>query len=87
MAPLRQISTPGQVLVFSPIGDLHCIPLHALKLDGDVLIRRNPIVYCSSLTVLNVVFCKRKTDKEKGNNDGRALGVSLCFGDLSTGEE
>lgn len=86
--PLRQVSKPGQVLVFSAIGDLHCIPLHALNIDGEVLIRRNPIVYCSSMTVLNVVFRQRKTHEEKAKDDGRAFGVSLCFGDLSsTGEE
>ena len=43
---------PGQTLVFSPCGNLHRIPLHALKIDGEVLIKRNPVVYCSSLSAL-----------------------------------
>ena len=43
---------PGQTLVFSPCGNLHRIPLHALKIDGEVIIKRNPVVYCSSLSAL-----------------------------------
>ena len=41
---------PGQTLVFSPCGNMHRIPLHALKIDGEVIIKRNPVVYCSSLS-------------------------------------
>ncbi len=43
---------PGQTLVFSPCGNLHRIPLHALKINGEVIIKRNPVVYCSSLSAL-----------------------------------
>ena len=43
---------PGQTLVFLPCGNLHRIPLHALKIDGEVIIKRNPVVYCSSLSAL-----------------------------------
>ena len=43
---------PGQTLVFSPCGNLHRIPLHALKIDGELVIKRNPVVYCSSLSAL-----------------------------------
>ena len=62
--PLKHLSKPGQILVFSPCGNLHRIPLHALKLDGEVLIRRNPIVYCSSLSALTIAFENRQ-EKEK----------------------
>lgn len=51
VAPLAW-TTPGQTLVFSPCGNLHRIPLHALKIDGEVIIKRNPVVYCSSLSAL-----------------------------------
>lgn len=43
---------PGQTLIFSPCGNLHRIPLHALKINGEVIIKRNPVVYCSSLSAL-----------------------------------
>jgi CHAT domain-containing protein len=58
--PLAHLTKPGQTLVFCPSGNLHRIPLHALELDGDVLIRRNPIVYCSSLTALKAALQSRK---------------------------
>lgn len=51
VAPLAW-TKPGQTLVFSPCGNLHRIPLHALKIDDEVIIKRNPVVYCSSLSAL-----------------------------------
>lgn len=51
VAPLAW-TKPGQTLVFSPCGNLHRIPLHALKIDGEIIIKRNPVVYCSSLSAL-----------------------------------
>ena len=47
---------PGQTLVFSPCGNLHRIPLHALKINGEVIIKRNPVVYCSSLSALTSTY-------------------------------
>lgn len=63
--PLKQLSRPGQTLVFSPCGNLHRIPLHALKIDGEVLIERNPIVYCSSISLLIVAFESRQDFERK----------------------
>lgn len=65
VAPLATLSKPGQVLVFSAVGRLHRVPLHALLVGGEVLIRRNPVVYSSSMTVLNVVFQNRKAYEQK----------------------
>lgn len=51
VAPLETLSRPGDLLVFSPAGILHSIPLHALWVPSRVLIlERNPIVYSVSLT-------------------------------------
>ncbi|KAL8663598.1 MAG: hypothetical protein Q9202_003786 [Teloschistes flavicans] len=58
--PLAKVTEAGQVMVFSSIGSLHRLPLHALAINGELLIKRNPIVYCSSFTVLHSVFKKRK---------------------------
>ena len=41
--PVLEISEPGDVLVFSPCGLLHGVPLHAIIFDGQPLIGRNPI--------------------------------------------
>lgn len=58
--PLAQASKPGETLVFCPIGEMSRIPLHAIELDGQILIHRNPLVYCSSLAALKVTYEARK---------------------------
>lgn len=53
-------SKPGDLLVFSPTGPLHSLPLHALRVPKDthslvgsmLLIERNPVIYCSNLIIL-----------------------------------
>lgn len=82
--PLKQASKPGQVLVFSAIGDLHCVPLHALEIDNEVIIRRNPVVYCSSMTVLKAVFQARKKNDE--TNHDRRFSICLCLGDVPSAD-
>ena len=74
--PLASATKPGQTLVLCPALRLHRIPLHALELDGDVLIRRNPIVYCSSLTALKAAFQSRKRYESRG------VRLSPKFGDV-----
>lgn len=64
VAPLFELSTPDDLLVLCPTGALHAIPLHALRLgpteDRQILIERNPIVYCANLT--SFVQCCRRAD-------------------------
>lgn len=60
--PLKDFTEPGQVLVFCPTKVLHRTPLHALKLGKELLIERNPIVYCQSLSVLR--FCQMSSKME-----------------------
>ncbi|KAL8700752.1 MAG: hypothetical protein Q9201_005280 [Fulgogasparrea decipioides] len=81
--PLAAATERGQTLVFSSIGSLHRLPLHALSINGELLITRNPIVYCSSLTVLNVVFKKRKAAEEKkiSNHANTVSSDASLFGD------
>ena len=59
--PLSRLTKPGIILVLSPSGPLHSIPLHALQLpDQQIVIERNPIVYCSNLSILHQC-CLRST--------------------------
>ena len=52
--PLSFLVKPGSVLVLSPSGPLHSIPLHALKLpNGKLLIEEHPVVYAPSLSTLH----------------------------------
>ncbi len=61
---LAAASKPGQTLVFALTDNLHRIPFHALQVDGKILIRRNPIVYSSSMTVLDLAFKARRKAEE-----------------------
>ena len=86
--PLARVTKPGQVLVFCATGNLGRIPLHALRIDKEVLIRRNPIVYCNSMTVLNVAFQARKRCEQRRFATDHLFKASL-FGEppTKTGQE
>jgi CHAT domain len=81
--PLAEHTRPGQVLVFSSVEKLHQVPLHALLVDQEVLIKRNPVVYCSSLTVLDVVFKRQKarSERNKISSATESLPKATLFGD------
>lgn len=82
---LAVLSKPGQVLVFSPFGNLHRLPLHALQCDGQTLIRRNPVVYCSSLSVLTAAFRARRVFEQTFFQEQRHFKASV-FGDPPSDE-
>ncbi|KAF8545047.1 CHAT domain-containing protein [Trichophaea hybrida] len=63
VAPLGKISKPDDVLVLCPSRILHQIPFHALTVDGELLIKRNPIVYTHSLTLLR--YCYLQTQQQQ----------------------
>ena len=50
--PILDLSKKGDILVLSPCGLLHGIPLHAVLLDGEPLISRNPVSYTTSMRSL-----------------------------------
>ena len=82
--PLLGVSEPGDTLVFSPCGLLRGLPLHAIEVDGQPLIRRNPIVYTDSLRYLFYAVSARLT----GWPDARSPGFSLTskvFGGTAAG--
>lgn len=60
IAPLAQLTTLDELLVLSPTGPLHALPLHALEIDGEPLLTRNPVVYCPSLGVLRQCLARRR---------------------------
>ncbi len=62
VAPLAEHARPGDMLCLIPYGELHFLPLHALRVDGEPLIARHPIVYAPSATVLGFCQSKRKLD-------------------------
>lgn len=52
--PILDLSDPDDTLVFCPTRALHRIPLHALAPRNILLIDRNPILYCQSLSLLRL---------------------------------
>lgn len=65
ITPLANLSDPEELLILSPTGLLHNIPLHALEVNGSPLLARNPIVYCPSLSVLRHCLARRRARKGK----------------------
>lgn len=65
VAVLGELTEPEELLIFSPTGSMHAIPLHALAVDGQILIERNPVVYCPSLNVLRHCLARGKTAEKK----------------------
>ena len=59
VTPLLTESNSGDLLVFCPAAVLASLPLHALQMDGQLLIERNPVVYTPSLAVLHHCLFRR----------------------------
>lgn len=78
--PLRECSNPGDTVVLVSSGNMHRIPLHALSLGTEVLIRRNPIVYTSSISILLNNF-NRRTSHEQEVRDATLPWQASVFGD------
>jgi CHAT domain-containing protein len=76
VTPLAESTHEGELLVFCPTQILHLIPLHALHVDNKILIRRNPILYCHSLSILRYCFLSAQRQQEAPQNEAPA-GVAL----------
>jgi len=64
VTPIREWAEPGDVLWFVPHDVLHYLPLHALKIEGQYLIERNPICYTPSASVMKWCQAKRKGSRK-----------------------
>lgn len=61
ISPLAQLSNPEDLLILSPTGPLYLLPLHALEIDAEPLLARNPVVYCPSLSVMRQCLARNRT--------------------------
>ncbi len=66
VAPIGHWAEPGDVVYLAPHDVLHYLPLHALKVEGEYLIDRNPVTYTPSATVIQHCQKRRKTEKRDG---------------------
>ena len=56
--PISEYLTKGDLIYFIPYGLLHYLPLHALELNGESLIKRHPVAYLPSASLIR--FCQNK---------------------------
>ncbi|KAK6339264.1 hypothetical protein TWF718_008686 [Orbilia javanica] len=65
---LADFTRPGDLLVLAPSQPIHSIPLHALVLktgnQSSILIKRNPVLYTPSLTILKHCLSRAKKPRE-----------------------
>jgi CHAT domain-containing protein len=74
---VEQESAPDDVVCIVPHGPLHLIPFHALETSVGPLIRRNPVVYAPSASVLASI-----TARNGGDDNHGAIVVGDTRGDL-----
>ncbi|KAF9770054.1 hypothetical protein IL306_012444 [Fusarium sp. DS 682] len=76
--PLEELCEEGDVLILSPTGCMHNLPLHALDLNGEPLIDRNPVAYVPSLHVL--VSCLKRLEAPSAGADRQLEWRAAVFG-------
>lgn len=64
IAPLADWTKKGDLIYIVPYSFLHDLPFHALLVDGQPLIMRNPVCYNNSLTTWAYLNSKPKPGKE-----------------------
>jgi CHAT domain-containing protein len=79
VAPLATLTAPDDLVVLSPSGYLHNLPLHALDVDGQPLILRNLVVYSPSLRDYRSCLLKANEGLQNDGTDTQ-MGRSAFFG-------
>ena len=60
--PISEYLCEGDLIYFVPYGLLHYLPIHALELNGEPVIKKHPVAYSPSASLLK--FCKNKGSSE-----------------------
>ena len=71
--PISKFLTEGDLIYFVPYGSLHYLPLHALELNGEPLIKKHPVAYAPSASLIK--FCQNKGSGEL--KSGVSFGVAF----------
>jgi CHAT domain-containing protein/tetratricopeptide (TPR) repeat protein len=89
IAPLRELSHREELLLLSPTGPLYALPLHALEIDGEALLARNPVAYAPGFSVLRHCLMRRRKSTQRrtaavfGNPSGDLAEAAKLVGELS----
>jgi CHAT domain-containing protein len=87
IAPIAEWAAPEDIVYLVPHGLLHYLPLHALKLDGQYLIERNPVLYSPSASLLRYCQARRKNGPDGKPSRQTAAVFGNSRGDLPASEE
>ena len=60
LEPVRTFTRPGDLLCIVPSRELFGIPLHAIPIDGEPLLARNPVFYAPSVTMFAAALQLRR---------------------------
>ncbi|KIW65497.1 hypothetical protein PV04_07754 [Phialophora macrospora] len=69
--PLQRYTRRGEVLILSSTENMHRLPLHALMLNGEPLIKRNPVVYSYGASLMTICAVRRRAST--AYRDGKAV--------------
>ncbi len=96
--PISKHLHEGDLIYFVPYGLLHYLPLHALKLRGELLIKNHPVAYAPSASLIK--FCQNKGSGmsqscasfgvvfwEEAEDVAELFGTEPCILDLATRAE
>lgn len=83
--PIIQASEPGEILILSPTSPFHNVPLHAVLVDSQLLIERNPVVYVPSQLALRICLRRLAAPKPgaKSLNHWKAI-IGAAYEDTSS---
>ena len=60
MTGVDELTDAGDLLILTPSAPLSMLPLHGISVDGQPLIERNLVIYCSSLTLLKHIILRSR---------------------------
>ncbi len=96
--PISEFLHEGDLIYFVPYGLLHYLPMHALELRGEPLIKNHPVAYAPSASLIK--FCQNKGSGrlqscasfgvvfwEEAEDVGSLFGAESCILDLATRAE
>ena len=82
IGPFACYTMPIDIICFIPYGIIHNLPLHALILNGDPLIMRNPVFYNSSIQSWDYIQFRKNSDGDEKNIFSKVNIIGNPTGDL-----
>jgi len=58
ISPIKKYISKNDLIYIVPYGILHYLPLHALEINGEPLIKNNPVIYLPSASLIK--YCRKK---------------------------